>query len=150
MTDDPLVIPVHILEEMISHCREVYPNEACGMLSGEGREVATIHKMTNVNNSPVRYEMDSREQFKAQRDMRVRKYSLLGIYHSHPSTAAYPSHTDVERALWDGRPLFEDVVYLIISLAEEAPTVKAFSIREGGVKEVGITVRGRTDSGLAH
>jgi proteasome lid subunit RPN8/RPN11 len=60
---------------------------------------------------------------------------MVAIFHSHPSSAAYPSHTDVNLAF------YEDAVYVIVSLVERTPVVKGFSIREGKIEEVEITVQ---------
>jgi proteasome lid subunit RPN8/RPN11 len=65
---------------------------------------------------------------------------LVGIFHSHTFTEAYPSRTDVELA---GYP---DATYLILSLADlEAPELRAFRIREGEVGEVEVQVAASPD-----
>lgn len=120
---------------MIAHCKDGYPNEACGILAGSGNEVSKIYKMTNIENSPVSYFMDSNEQFKVMKDMRENNLSMLAIFHSHPSSAAYPSAKDVSLAFYD------DAVYIIVSLMGKEPVVKAFSIMEGDIKEVKIIIK---------
>jgi proteasome lid subunit RPN8/RPN11 len=50
-------------------------------------------------------------------------WELLGIYHSHPHTQAYPSPTDVALAF------YPDALYFIVSLADpDQPAVRAFRI----------------------
>lgn len=119
---------------MISHCREAYPNEACGILAGKGEDVIKVYKMANIEKSPVSYEFDSREHIKAIRDMRENNLAMLAIFHSHPSSPAYPSAKDMNLAF------YEDCIYVIVSLIEKQPVVKGFLIREGDIKEVGISV----------
>jgi proteasome lid subunit RPN8/RPN11 len=126
----PLSIPPAILTEMVAHCKARAPEEACGILAGTGSEVSQLYLMHNVEHSPVSYAMDSREQFRVMKDMRVRQISMLGIFHSHPTSPAFPSQKDV------GLAFYEDCQYVIVSLAEEPPAVKAFTIREGEVREV--------------
>ncbi|HSB51294.1 MAG TPA: M67 family metallopeptidase [Dissulfurispiraceae bacterium] len=133
-----LIIPPPVIDEMIAHCREVYPNEACGMLAGRDGSVSKLYRITNAVHSPVTYEMESKEQFQAHRDMREQGIAMVAIYHSHPSTVAYPSRTDISRSLWDGEPIFNDVAYVIVSLADERPVIRAFLIDGDGVKEIGI------------
>jgi len=135
-----LFISKNLFEEIISHCREAHPNEACGILAGNGEEVFKVYKMSNIEKSSVSYFMDSMEQSAVQKDMRVNGISMLAIFHSHPSATAYPSMKDIELALWDGEPAHGDVVYIIISLSEKQPVVKGFLIGEGEIKEVGISV----------
>ena len=117
---------------MISHCRDAYPNEACGILSGKGEEVLKVYKMANIEKSPVSYEFDSREHIKAIRDIRENNHTMLAIFHSHPSSPAYPSAKDVSLAF------YEDSIYVIVSLSEKQPVVKGFLIKEGNVKSVSL------------
>jgi proteasome lid subunit RPN8/RPN11 len=129
-----LIIPQHIFDEMIAHCKKGYPYEACGILAGEGNMVSKIYGMTNIEKSPVSYLLDSKEQFSVMKDMRENSLSMVAIFHSHPSSLAYPSRTDVNLAF------YEDAVYVIVSLIEGTPVVKGFSIKEGKIEEVGVVV----------
>ena len=54
---------------------------------------------------------------------------LIGIYHSHVSSPAYPSRTDSEQAFWP------DAVYLIVSLAGGGADLKGYLIGESGITE---------------
>ena len=94
--------------------------------------------MTNIEKSPVSYLMDSKEQFRVMKDMREKSLSMIAIFHSHPASAAYPSPRDVSLAF------YEEAVYVIVSLAGKEPEVKAFSIREGKIREVEILVEGKS------
>lgn len=129
-----LVIPEKIYEELIRHCREEAPYEACGILAGRGREVTVAYRMTNAERSSVSYIMDSGEQFRVMKEMRAENLSMLAIYHSHSSSPAYPSSKDVSLAF------YEDAVYIIVSLAGEEPVVKAFRINNREITETGIII----------
>jgi proteasome lid subunit RPN8/RPN11 len=133
-----LIIPKQILDAMLAHCREAGPNEACGILGGKGREVSELYRTGNAENSPVSYLMDSKEQFRVLKDMREKGLSMVGIFHSHPASAAYPSPKDVSLAF------YEDAAYVIVGLAGEEPDVKAFSIRQGEIIEIDIAVKGES------
>lgn len=135
MIVESLIIPQHIFHKMLAYCKDDYPNEACGILAGNDNEVSKIYKMTNIENSPVTYMLDSKEQFKAMKDMRENNLSMLAIFHSHPSSAAYPSARDISLAF------YEDAVYIIVSLMEKEPVVKGFSIREGNIEETKIVIK---------
>ncbi|WP_333654217.1 M67 family metallopeptidase [Dissulfurispira sp.] len=135
MLTDFLIIPQLIFDEMLGHCKAGCPNEACGILAGRNGKVSKIYKMANIENSPVTYMLDSKEQFKAMKDMRDNNLSMLAIFHSHPSSAAYPSAKDVSLAF------YEDAVYIIVSLMEKEPVVKGFSIREGNIEEIEIVLK---------
>ncbi len=55
---------------------------------------------------------------------------VWGIVHSHVMSPALPSDTDV------GLAAYPDALYLICSLANEEPQVRAWSIQDGSVAEV--------------
>ncbi len=132
LSADKLIISRRLIDEIISYCKDVFPNEACGILAGRNNEVLKIYKMTNIENSPSSYLMDSREQFKAMKDMHENNLSMIAIFHSHPSSPAYPSKKDMELAF------YEDSIYLIVSLVEHKPVFKAFLIKEGKAGEIQI------------
>lgn len=119
---------------MLTHCRAVYPNEACGILAGKDMIVSGIFPMTNTEKSPVSYLMDPEEQFGMMKELRDRSLQMTAIYHSHPDSPAYPSGKDLDMAY------YEDALYVIISLIENEPSVRCFSIRNGEAREVGISV----------
>jgi proteasome lid subunit RPN8/RPN11 len=131
-TADFIIIPSYIFDEMIAYSKECYPNEACGILAGKDNEVLNIYKMKNIENSPVTYMLDSKEQFKVMKEIRQNNLSMLAIFHSHPSSAAFPSQRDIELAF------YEDVVYIIISLMGNEAVVKGYLIKSGEVKEVSL------------
>lgn len=113
-----------LYEQLIAHCRDRYPKEACGYLAADaGGTVVTIYPMTNVEDSPIGYAMDPREQLQAEKRMRQRGERLVGIYHSHTASAASPSSVDVSLAI------SPDVSYVVVSLQDHAqPVVKSYRI----------------------
>lgn len=133
-----MIIPASIYDDMIAHCRACFPNEACGILAGRDGEITAFYPMTNIEQSPVTYLMDSKEQFAVMKDMRAKGISMAAIFHSHPTSSAYPSGTDVNLAFYD------DVVYVIVSLMDPSPSVRAFTIRQGAIGETELIVRGET------
>ncbi len=130
------------LQTVIDHCRGGYPNEACGILAGKEGQIAKVYPMRNTRPSPVSYEMEPAEQFQVLKDIRDAGLVLAGIFHSHPGSPAYPSGVDVEKAYWPGTvfPNYPEALYVIVSLMEQHPVVKGFSILEGSVREVQISV----------
>lgn len=123
-------------ETIVAHARKEFPNEACGILAGKKGEVKRVYPMANMEKSPATYFMEPKEQFKVFKEMRETGLELLGIYHSHVSTRAYPSFHDVEMAF------YPEALYLIISLKDfNHPDIKAFEIRESKIKERDIKIR---------
>jgi len=116
------------IEKMIAQSQREAPEETCGLLAGSDGVVEKVYQMTNDEKSSTRYLVNPKQQFAVFKKMRSDGLDLLGIYHSHANSIAYPSQTDVELATYD-------VVYFIISLKDEKPEVKAFSIIDGKIKE---------------
>lgn len=120
---------------IIDHARQESPRECCGLLGGRDAEVHCAYRVTNTEPGVTRYLMDPEEQFRAFRDLEERGLDLVGIYHSHPATQAYPSQTDTSLAF------YPDSVYLICSLQEpEQPVIRAFRILEGEIREIPIEI----------
>lgn len=127
-------VPQPLLDEMIEHTRADAPDECCGLIGGVGDEAITLHRMENTAHSPLRYEMDSKEQLQVYKTILDAGHDVVGIYHSHTKTAAYPSQTDINLAT--GWP---DSVYFIVSLENpDEPYVRGFNIRDGQVEDVDI------------
>src|SRR3954447_7571772 len=85
---------------IVAHARADHPDEACGIVAGpEGSDrPERFVPMTNSERSPTFYRLDSDEQFKVWGEMDDRDEEPVIIYHSHTSTEAYPSRTDVSYA----------------------------------------------------
>jgi [CysO sulfur-carrier protein]-S-L-cysteine hydrolase len=130
-------IPAEIREEIVAHSREEAPNECCGLLGGRDGEITSIHRARNVDASPLSYTVDSRDLFRITMELLPEAgEELVGIYHSHTKSPAWPSGTDVDRA-----EAWPDPLYLICSLARaEQPDLRAFAIRDGGIEEVELAV----------
>jgi proteasome lid subunit RPN8/RPN11 len=120
-----VLIPKPLYNEMLAHAHGEYPNECCGLLAGRENRVTRIFRMTNTHHSPVSYFMDPKEQFAVFKEMRTEGTDLVGIFHSHPHTQAYPSNTDV------GLAYYPEALYIIISLQGRDPVVNAFRIVDG-------------------
>jgi proteasome lid subunit RPN8/RPN11 len=79
--------------------------------------------MTNVEDSPIGYAMDPKEQLQVERQMRARGQRMLGIYHSHTASEAVPSSVDI------GLAISPEVSYVLVSLKDRAnPIVKSYRI----------------------
>ncbi len=91
--------------------------------------------MTNAERSPSFYVMDPQEQFRVMKEMREAGQELVGIYHSHTGSRAYPSATDVDLAY------YPEAVYLIVSLLDRKnPAARGFRIREQKISEIAVNV----------
>ena len=114
-------------DQIFANAYEVNPFECCGLIGGadDGR-VQCVYPLRNVAaDKTVSYEAAPEDLFAAQRQMREKAETLLGIYHSHPrSVEPEPSATDVRLAF------YPEAVYFIIGLAGSEPVMRAFRISE--------------------
>jgi proteasome lid subunit RPN8/RPN11 len=130
-------IPVDIHRAMVAHALFCHPEEACGLLAAdEGGRLRMAYCLSNADRSPAAYTLDPQEHFRALRHAEAYGWHLAGVFHSHPASPAYPSPTDLARALEPGW------LYVLVSLEDrEAPAVRGFWIRDGRVEEEPMEVR---------
>ena len=131
-----LIVPKALYEQMIAHCQGRYPKEACGILAASSADgasaeaTAAIYPMRNVEDSPIGYSMDPKEQLQVEKQMRQRRHRLLAIYHSHTASDAYPSSVDVSLAI------SPELYYVLVSLKDrQRPAFRAFRIEGPTITE---------------
>ena len=130
-----LRISTTLREEVIAHCQRHYPKEACGLLAGQGDAVEQVYPMRNVEDSPIGYSMDPKEQLLIEKQMRQRRQRLRGIYHSHTATDAYPSPVDVRLAI------SPEISYVVVSLKDRAkPVMQSYRIADGAIQQEDLLV----------
>lgn len=122
-------------DAIIEQAQREHPNEACGLIAGRNHagvaEAVHVYPMTNAERSPVIYRMEPAEQLRVFNHIDAEDLDLVGIYHSHTRSPAYPSSTDVSLAY------YPEAVYLIVSLREmSSPELRGFRIVDGKVIEV--------------
>ncbi len=135
-----LHVPRNLLKGMIAQAVAEHPNECCGLLAGVREErkapaeavglVLRRYPLVNALASPREFLSDGRSMLDADKDMRLHGLDLLAVYHSHPTSHAVPSRTDLER---HG---MEEVVCLIVSLTTAPPTVRGWWLTNQDYREV--------------
>jgi proteasome lid subunit RPN8/RPN11 len=126
---------------IIGNCYDGLPNEACGLLVGplgdDARPTGVITEVRpcrNADASAVTYTVDPRDMLGAMRAAEARGDEVVGVWHSHTHTEGYPSPTDVRQAVdpawW----------YVIVSLKQGEPVLRAFQIRGESITEVPVEV----------
>jgi [CysO sulfur-carrier protein]-S-L-cysteine hydrolase len=127
--------------EIVAHCYDGYPDEACGLLggpTGDGGEptgvVTSVFPCRNADASARTYTVDSRDLIKAMRAAEADGGELVSVWHSHTHTDAFPSDTDVRQAVEPGW------IYAIVSLKHAEPVLRAYRIRDDEITEVDVEV----------
>lgn len=120
-----------VLEQVVAHCLGGLPDEACGLLAGDPGTgaVATCYPTRNVAASAKLYTVDPKEHLRADREAEAAGHSIIGVFHSHTHTEAYPSPTDVAQAPDPGWH------YVIVSLRDTEPVTRSYRIVGGEVSE---------------
>jgi proteasome lid subunit RPN8/RPN11 len=137
MDTDMLHIEKQYAQEIIAHALEDDPNECCGILGGKDGRIQAVYRMTNVEASPFRYTMDPVEQLNVYRELGLKGWETIAVYHSHTHSPAYPSPTDVRLATWP-----EECYILVTLMDRENPAIRAFHIDGDEVTEERLVVGG--------
>ena len=156
-----LTIPRHILDDIVTHAKELAPYECCGFLAGIDTTVTKVYRIKNIvalegvydnpsfdedkiaalarlspaERAEIAFVMDSAETSLAQKDMRRNGLTLQAIYHSHPQSPARPSTTDIKIAT-DYEEYWEKIhlpipAWLFVSLMNTEPDIKTYWIKSG-------------------
>ena len=116
---------------MVGHCYDGLPEEACGLLGGHpaSGKASVCYPTRNDAASSKLYTVNPVDHLKADRDAESRGLEIVGVFHSHTHTDAYPSPTDVAQAPDPGWH------YVLVSLRDDAPVVRSYRIVDGKIVE---------------
>ena len=115
------MIPADVRAAIVEHAHAEDPNESCGLVLLRDGNAERYERARNSAASPYRFELEVDPELWFAEDEGYE----LAVVHSHLSSPAYPSRTDVENVgLWTDRP------YLVYSVRED--DLAAFRITEDG------------------
>ena len=123
------MIPAGVRAALVEHAEAEAPNEACGLIALRDGVAERYLPGENLAASPYRFELKPQDPM----DWFLEDEGYeLGVFHSHLSSPAYPSRTDVENiGLWEGK------AYVILSLRNG--DLGAFTIASGRIDELAVT-----------
>ena len=85
-------------EILSNHAEQESPNESCAILFGkemqESYKVERVFLTQNIEQSPVNFTISAEQRLEADKTERESELKIIGIFHSHPNSEAYPSETD--------------------------------------------------------
>ena len=125
---------------ILGHAYDGLPMEACGLLGGRPGSLGTgalaniFYATANDAHSTKVYTIPPKEHLRAEIDAEDRGMEIIGVVHSHTHTEAYPSPTDVSQAPDPGWH------YVIVSLRDDAPTLRSYRIVDGNIAEEPVVV----------
>lgn len=132
---DSMIITFKQLEMLKGLAEKAYPYEACALLAGSVEvcgssntyRVEQVIEVDNADRSSISFSMRDEDLIKAYDIMSSNNLELVGIFHTHPFSNAYPSGKDL-------RYMQINPVPWIILAGDE---IRAFIVDEGkGVKEL--------------
>jgi [CysO sulfur-carrier protein]-S-L-cysteine hydrolase len=126
-----LLLTAGVRDRLVAHCIAGLPHEGCGLLVGDpdAARVTEAVGTRNAANSALVYSIDPGEQLAVDREASARGLEVIGAFHSHTHTDAWPSPTDVAAAV---DPSWH---WVIVSLRHADPIVRSFRIAGGSIVE---------------
>jgi len=116
------------IREIYQHALEAYPEECCGIITGDGRG-QTVHRCKNIQNSlhaedPESFPRDARTAYVIDRKefdniialAKRQGKEVIAFYHSHPEHEAYFSTEDVAAQTVFGEPEFPEAAHVVVSV----------------------------------
>ena len=116
-----------MLDQIVAQARAEAPNECCGIVGTRDGRAVTLYPVRNAAASPLRYEMDPKDQLRVFEALDDAGLDVGAIYHSHTRSAPEPSQTDINLAF------YPDALYVIVGVAGEDDDVRAWRIVDGQV-----------------
>jgi proteasome lid subunit RPN8/RPN11 len=131
-----LRLPAQVYTQIVAHCLNGLPDEACGLLGGDlgTGAVRRCYPTRNVAASAKLYTVDPKEHLQADRDAEANAMVIMGVFHSHTHTDAYPSPTDVAQA---PDPQWH---YVLVSLRDTHPMLRSYLIVGERIEEEAVLV----------
>jgi proteasome lid subunit RPN8/RPN11 len=70
------------------------PKESCALLFGKDNQVLDIFLTENIEESSVNFTISNEQLIEGYKIAEEEKMEVIGIFHSHPNSDAFPSNTD--------------------------------------------------------
>ncbi len=89
-----------MLDQIVAQARGEAPNECCGIIGTRDGTAAQVFPVRNAAASPLRYEMDPKDQLEVFEALDEAELDVGAIYHSHTrSVRSRPRPTSTSRSI---------------------------------------------------
>jgi len=136
MTANDIRIPRRITNELL-HLAQLSPTkEVCGLVGSKAGIPNRCYPVDNMAECPEqRFLLDAQQQIQAMTAIRERGEDFFAIFHSHPTSPAIPSETDIKMAS------YPNVIQMIISLNTKGILeLRAFKLDTPQPQEIKLTL----------
>lgn len=124
-----------MLAQIVAQARAEAPNECCGIIGSRDGSAVTVFPVRNAAASPLRYEMDPKDQLRVFEALDDAALDVGAIYHSHTRSDPLPSQTDINLAF------YPDALYVILGVKDaDRDDVRTWRIVDGKVSEATLEV----------
>ena len=79
---------------LAEHAEKENPNESCALLFGRDNLVSEVFLTKNIEESPINFTISNEQLIEGYNLAEGKQLEVIGIFHSHPNSEAYPSNTD--------------------------------------------------------
>jgi proteasome lid subunit RPN8/RPN11 len=79
---------------LTEHAENEEPNESCAILFGKDSLVSEVFLTKNIEESPVNFTISNEQLIEGYKIAEEKRVEVIGVFHSHPNSDAYPSNTD--------------------------------------------------------
>jgi proteasome lid subunit RPN8/RPN11 len=79
---------------LTEHAENEEPNESCAILFGKDNLVSEVFLTKNIEESPVNFTISNEQLIEGYKIAEEKRIEVIGVFHSHPNSDAYPSNTD--------------------------------------------------------
>jgi proteasome lid subunit RPN8/RPN11 len=95
-----IILSENQIKALIRHSEQNAPNESCAILFGKTKtdqiQITEVFLTKNSENSPISFAISNQELIIAYNEAEKKSLDVSGIFHSHPSSVAYPSLKDIK------------------------------------------------------
>ena len=81
-------------EILREHAERERPYESCAILFGRDSRVLDVFLTENTERSSANFTISNEQLIEGYKIAEGKKMEMIGIFHSHPDSEAYPSSTD--------------------------------------------------------
>ena len=89
-----IILSISDKKILTEHAENEKPNESCAILFGKDNTVSEVFLTKNIEESPVNFTISNEQLIEGYKIAEEKKVDVIGIFHSHPNSEAYPSNTD--------------------------------------------------------
>ncbi|WP_347987459.1 M67 family metallopeptidase [Methylomonas sp. AM2-LC] len=130
-------LPRKLTNQLLHQALLTPDQEICGLIGADASgQPSSCYPISNHADNPHnQFLLDAQQQIAAMQTMRAKQEQLFAIYHSHPTTAAIPSHADLKQTA------YPEALQIIISLSTKGILeLRAFRCSDNTAHELNINL----------